>query len=49
MLKCIEWGTIVIDECQRPGMSKYFEQFKWLRADMKLLLVSGQIKVYLIV
>ncbi|XVF76397.1 hypothetical protein PTKIN_Ptkin13bG0263300 [Pterospermum kingtungense] len=44
MLKCIEWGTIIIDECQRPRMSRYFEQFKRLRADMKLLLVSDQIK-----
>ncbi|XP_022743956.1 chromodomain-helicase-DNA-binding protein 3-like [Durio zibethinus] len=44
MLKCIEWGAIIIDECQRPRMSRYFEQFKRLIADMKLLLVSGQIK-----
>ncbi|KAK8546312.1 hypothetical protein V6N12_027101 [Hibiscus sabdariffa] len=44
MLKCIRWGTIVIDECQRPGMSRYFEQLKSLRTDMKLLLVSGEIK-----
>ncbi|XP_039002434.1 uncharacterized protein LOC120128894 isoform X2 [Hibiscus syriacus] len=44
MLKCIRWGAIVIDECQRPGMSRYFEQIKSLRADMKLLLVSGKIK-----
>ncbi|KAL4340794.1 hypothetical protein GQ457_08G012200 [Hibiscus cannabinus] len=38
MLKCIRWGAIVIDECQRPGMSRYFEQLKSLRTDMKLLL-----------
>ncbi|XVE76171.1 hypothetical protein DITRI_Ditri12bG0151600 [Diplodiscus trichospermus] len=44
MLKCIEWGVIVIDECQCPRMSKYFDQFKRLIADMKLLLVSGEIK-----
>ncbi|XWS55838.1 hypothetical protein CRYUN_Cryun09bG0034400 [Craigia yunnanensis] len=44
MLKCIEWGAIVIDECQSPRMSRYFEKFKRLIADMKLLLVSGQIK-----
>ncbi|KAL4339761.1 hypothetical protein GQ457_08G020180 [Hibiscus cannabinus] len=44
MLKCLRWGTIVIDECQRPGMSRYFEQLKSLRTDMKLLLVSGEIK-----
>ncbi|KAK8994621.1 hypothetical protein V6N11_045697 [Hibiscus sabdariffa] len=44
MLKCIRWGTIVIDECQRSGMSRYFEQLKSLRTDMKLLLVSGEIK-----
>ncbi|GMI84743.1 hypothetical protein HRI_002143600 [Hibiscus trionum] len=44
MLKSIRWGAIVIDECQRPGMSRYFEQLKSLRTDMKLLLVSGEIK-----
>ncbi|XVE96646.1 hypothetical protein REPUB_Repub02eG0240600 [Reevesia pubescens] len=44
MLECIEWGTIVIDECQCPRISRYFEQFRRLIADMKLLLVSGQLK-----
>lgn len=47
MLKAVEWGAVVIDECQSSRMSRYFEQIKRLIADMRLLLVSGQIKVYL--
>ncbi|KAK6244712.1 hypothetical protein QUC31_011121 [Theobroma cacao] len=44
MLKAVEWGAVVIDECQSSRMSRYFEQIKRLIADMRLLLVSGQIK-----
>ncbi|XP_021288943.1 uncharacterized protein LOC110420095 isoform X2 [Herrania umbratica] len=44
MLKSVEWGAVVIDECQSSRMSRYFEQIKRLIADMRLLLVSGQIK-----
>ncbi|OMO72428.1 SNF2-related protein, partial [Corchorus capsularis] len=44
ILKGIEWGAIIVDECQSSHMSRYFGQIKKLIADMRLLLVSGQIK-----
>ena len=45
VLECIEWEAIIIDKCQRSKMSKHFEQIRMLAANMRLLLISGQIKV----
>lgn len=45
VLECIEWEAIIIDKCQRSKMSKHFEQIRNLAANMRLLLISGQIKV----
>ena len=44
-LKPIKWEVIAVDECQRPTMSVHLEQIKDLAANMRLLLVSSQIKV----
>ncbi|XP_065632372.1 uncharacterized protein LOC112025285 isoform X3 [Quercus suber] len=44
VLECIEWEAIIIDKCQRSKMSKHFEQIRNLAANMRLLLISGQIK-----
>ncbi|XP_050243059.1 uncharacterized protein LOC126691856 isoform X4 [Quercus robur] len=44
VLECIEWEAIIIDKCQRSKMSKHFEQIRMLAANMRLLLISGQIK-----
>lgn len=43
-LESIEWEAIIIDQCQRSKMSKHFEQIRMLAADMRILLISGQIK-----
>ncbi|XP_071908255.1 uncharacterized protein [Coffea arabica] len=43
-LKPIKWEVIAVDECQRPTMSVHLEQIKDLAANMRLLLVSSQIK-----
>lgn len=45
-LRCISWEAIIIDECQRSRILGHFENIKVLAAEMRLLLVSGQIKVY---
>lgn len=47
LLECIEWEAIIIDKCQRSKMSKHFEQIRTLAAKMRLLLISGQIKVHI--
>ncbi|KAF2285837.1 hypothetical protein GH714_008329 [Hevea brasiliensis] len=44
VLKLIKWGAIVVDECQRSRIFSHFEQIKSLSADMRLLLVNGQLK-----
>lgn len=49
VLECIGWEIIIIDECQRPTMSKHFEQIRTLPAYVRLLLLSGQIKVCIFV
>ncbi|KAK6163357.1 hypothetical protein DH2020_000221 [Rehmannia glutinosa] len=44
MLSCIRWQSIVIDEYQHSGVSIDVEQIKILTTDLRILLVSGQIK-----
>ncbi|GKV16344.1 hypothetical protein SLEP1_g27001 [Rubroshorea leprosula] len=44
ILERIGWGAVIIDECQASQMSRHFEQIKMLPTDMRLLLVSGQVK-----
>ncbi|KAK6118108.1 hypothetical protein DH2020_048157 [Rehmannia glutinosa] len=44
MLSCIRWQSIVIDEYQHSGVSIDLEQIKILTTDLRILLVSGQIK-----
>ncbi|KAK0583701.1 hypothetical protein LWI29_001666 [Acer saccharum] len=44
VFESIGWETIVVDECQRSKIFSHFEQIKVLRTDMRLLLVSGQLK-----
>ncbi|KAL7617865.1 hypothetical protein Lser_V15G02068 [Lactuca serriola] len=39
----IKWGLIVIDECQRPIISKHFKEIKLLVSDMKLLTITSEI------
>ncbi|XP_027349139.1 uncharacterized protein LOC113860822 [Abrus precatorius] len=43
-LRCIQWEAIIIDECQRSRILGHFDHIKILKAEMRLLLVSGQIK-----
>ncbi|KAI4300289.1 hypothetical protein L6164_033684 [Bauhinia variegata] len=43
-LQCIAWEVIIIDECQSPRISRHFDNIKMLTSNMRLLLVSGQIK-----
>lgn len=45
VFESIKWEAIVIDECQRSKTHSQFEQIKKLSTDMRLLLVSGQLKV----
>ncbi|XP_022634948.1 uncharacterized protein LOC106757728 isoform X6 [Vigna radiata var. radiata] len=43
-LRCITWEAIIIDECQQPRILGHLDHIKILKTEMKLLLVSGQIK-----
>ncbi|KAK7245118.1 hypothetical protein RIF29_39952 [Crotalaria pallida] len=43
-LSCIQWEAIIIDECQRPSIIKYLDNMTALAAEMRLVLVSGQMK-----
>ncbi|KAL5135335.1 Helicase protein MOM1 [Glycine soja] len=43
-LRCITWEAIIIDECQQSRISGHLDDIKILKAEMRLLLVSGQIK-----
>ncbi|XP_047165267.1 uncharacterized protein LOC124834569 isoform X4 [Vigna umbellata] len=43
-LRCIPWKAIIIDECQQSRISGHLDHIKILNTEMKLLLVSGQIK-----
>ena len=45
-LQCIQWEAIIIDECQRTRTLEHLGNIKILAAEMRLLVVSGQIKVY---
>lgn len=45
MFECIQWETIIIDECQRPTISKQLVQIKMLHTHNWLLLVNGISKV----
>jgi hypothetical protein len=46
-LRCIKWEAIIIDECQRrPRILGNIDNVNILAAEIRLLLVSGQIKVY---
>ncbi|KAL2514360.1 Uncharacterized protein Fot_28331 [Forsythia ovata] len=44
MLGNINWEAIIIDECQRSSVVVHLRTVKMLRAGMRLLLSSGQIK-----
>ncbi|KAK3226957.1 hypothetical protein Dsin_006819 [Dipteronia sinensis] len=44
VFESIGWEAIVVDECQRSKIFSHFEQIKVLSTDMRLLLVSGQLK-----
>ncbi|KAL2345065.1 hypothetical protein Fmac_006350 [Flemingia macrophylla] len=43
-LRCIPWEAIIIDECQRSRILGHSDNINILKAEMRLLLVSGQIK-----
>ncbi|XP_068473323.1 uncharacterized protein [Phaseolus vulgaris] len=43
-LRCIPWEAIIIDECLQSRISGHLDSIKILKTEMKLLLVSGQIK-----
>ncbi|TKY62142.1 Helicase protein MOM1 [Spatholobus suberectus] len=43
-LRCIPWEAIIIDECQRSRILGQLDNIKILKAEMRLLLVNGQIK-----
>ncbi|XP_031384761.1 helicase protein MOM1 isoform X3 [Punica granatum] len=44
MLKNIEWEAIIVDECQRSGIARHFEEIKMLKTEMRLLLCTGPLK-----
>ncbi|XP_057781993.1 helicase protein MOM1-like isoform X2 [Salvia miltiorrhiza] len=44
IMKSIKWKAIVIDEYQISGIADELERIKMLSTDMRILLVSGQIK-----
>lgn len=44
LLRSIKWKAIVIDEYQYSGIANGLPQIKMLSTDMRILLVSGQIK-----
>ncbi|KAM7260184.1 hypothetical protein ACFE04_015925 [Oxalis oulophora] len=44
VFEVIEWGSIIIDECQCISISSIFEELKMLKAEMKILLFCGQPK-----
>ncbi|KAI8012955.1 Helicase protein MOM1 [Camellia lanceoleosa] len=44
MLEGLKWGAIIVDEGQRPRMSVLLKKLKAVTADLRLLLLSGQIK-----
>ncbi|MED6183578.1 hypothetical protein PIB30_039078 [Stylosanthes scabra] len=43
-LQCISWEAIIIDECQRPRMLEHLDIIKILTTELRILVVSGQIK-----
>lgn len=45
ILELVKWEAVIIDECQRCQISVHLKQIKKLSADMRLLLVSCQVKV----
>lgn len=45
ILKSIKWEAIVIDGYRYSGLSHDLEQIRMLTTDLRILLVSGQIKV----
>lgn len=45
VLECIRWEAIIIDECQRSKMSGHSGEIRMLTAAMRLLIISGEIKV----
>lgn len=44
-LRFIQWEAIIIDECHRPRILGQFDNLNTLKAETRLLLMSGQIKV----
>ncbi|KAG8658119.1 helicase protein MOM1 isoform X6 [Manihot esculenta] len=44
VLESIKWQAVIVDECQRSRIYSHFQQVKSLNADMRLLLVNGQLK-----
>ncbi|XP_058738122.1 ISWI chromatin-remodeling complex ATPase ISW2-like isoform X2 [Vicia villosa] len=43
-LRYIQWEAIIIDECHRPRILGQFDNLNILKAETRLLLISGQIK-----
>ncbi|CAL5194047.1 unnamed protein product [Lathyrus oleraceus] len=43
-LRFIQWEAIIIDECHRPRILGQFDNLNTLKAETRLLLMSGQIK-----
>ncbi|XP_027188139.1 uncharacterized protein [Cicer arietinum] len=43
-LRYIQWEAIIIDECQRSKILGHIDNINILAAEMRLLLISGQIK-----
>ncbi|CAI8614611.1 unnamed protein product [Vicia faba] len=43
-LRYIQWEAIIIDECHRPRILGQFDNLDILKAETRLLLISGQIK-----
>lgn len=46
VLRGIEWEAIIVEECQCSKISSYLEHMKMLKTDLKILLLSGQLKVF---
>lgn len=48
ILTQIEWEAMVVDECQQPRTLSFFEEFKKLKTESRLLLFNGNTKVYIL-
>lgn len=46
MFQGVEWEMIIVDDWQSPKISSHFKQIKILNSSLRILLVSGRLKVW---